>query len=237
MTMAHRKAGHQRRTRSARSRVMMRVPVLLDDESIVEVRPVESSLDRAAIDEERWRRRDTHARPRLHVHPDARPRRRVIEAGPESRDVEVELARVAEEALALEVIVILEEEVVVLPEPILLRGALCGDGGEASVGVNRARDVTVAARVEGEVAEDEADVGVIAKEIPQIPESPYAVRTLEVGEGHDREPGFRRPLRVRGPLSQLRHRADGEPRVPRIEARGPLANLRDRDERLGCPHC
>ena len=86
------------------------------------------------------------------------------------------------------------------------------------------------------MAEHEADVGVIAKEIPQIPESPHAVRTLEVGEGHDREPGFRRPLRVRGPLSQLRHRADGEPRVPGIEARGPLANLRDRDERLGCPH-
>ena len=108
----------------------MRVPVLLDDESIVVVRPVESSLDRAAIDEERGRRRDTHARPRLHVHPDARPRRGVVEAGPERRDVEVEVARVAEEALALEVIVILEEEVVVLPEPILLRGALGGDRGE-----------------------------------------------------------------------------------------------------------
>src|SRR2546428_9532885 len=101
MTMAHRKAGHQRRTRSALSRVMMRVPVLLDDESIVVVRPVESSLDRAAIDEERGRRRDTRARPRLHVHPDARPRRGVVEAAPERRDVEVEVARVAQEAVAL----------------------------------------------------------------------------------------------------------------------------------------
>src|SRR2546425_11233707 len=103
---------------------MMRVPVLLlDDEGIVVVRPVEGPLDRATIDEEGGGGGDAHARPRLHVHPDARLRGGVVEAGPERRDVEGEVARVAEEALALEAGGILEEEVVVLPRPILLRGA------------------------------------------------------------------------------------------------------------------
>src|SRR3989442_4179607 len=83
-TTAHRRAGSQRRTRSARSRVMMRVPVLLlDDEGIVVVRPVEGPLDRATIDEEGGGGGDAHARPRLHVHPDARLRGGGVEAGPE----------------------------------------------------------------------------------------------------------------------------------------------------------
>src|SRR5262249_27246725 len=153
------------------------------------VRPVEGPLDGAAVDEEGGGRGDARARPRLHVGTDARPRGRFVEAGAEGRDVEVEVPRVAEEAVALQGLVILEQEVVVLPESILLRGALRRDRGKTGIGMHRAGYVAVAARIEREVAEHEADVRVVVDEIPQIPERPHAIRTLEVGEGDDLERG------------------------------------------------
>src|SRR5262249_20232644 len=125
ITMAHRTAGSHLRTASARSRVTGRFPVVLfDDERVVIVGPIERPFDGAAVDEVGGSRGAAHARPRLHVRADAGPRGGLVEAGAEGRDVEVEVPRVAEEVLALQVLVVLEQEVVVLPEAILLRCAL-----------------------------------------------------------------------------------------------------------------
>src|SRR5207249_11239361 len=161
------------RRHAARARMLSRPPgsagalraarlpgMLLDDERVVVVDAVgERADDRAPVEEERRGGVDPDPRPGLDVLADARARRRVVEARGERLHVEPELARVAEEALALEVLVVLEEDVVVLPEPSLPARALGRAGRQAGVGVGRARDVAVAARIERVVPEDEAHVG------------------------------------------------------------------------------
>src|SRR3989442_2682954 len=143
--------------------------MLLDDERVVVVDAIgERAGDRASIEEERRGGVDPDARAGLDVLADARARRRVVEAGSERLHVEPELARVAEEALALEVLVVLEEDVVVLPEPSLPARALGRAGRQAGVGVGRARDLAVAARVALVLPEDEADVEPVAQHVTQV---------------------------------------------------------------------
>src|SRR5438445_13885767 len=89
------------------------VPGVLDDEGVVVVLARQGAGDRAPVEEERRRRADAHPRRGLDVLADAGPGGRVAEAGRERRDVEPELARVAEQALPLEVLVVVEEHVVV----------------------------------------------------------------------------------------------------------------------------
>src|SRR5207244_8791930 len=86
---------------------------------------------RPAVEEERRGGIDPDARSRLDVLADAREGRGIVQAGCERGQVEPELARVAEEALPLEVLAVLEEDVVVLPEPLLPAGALRRARGQA----------------------------------------------------------------------------------------------------------
>src|SRR5439155_1123876 len=100
--------------------------MLLDDERVVVVDAVgERADDRAPVEEERRGGVDPDPRPGLDVLADARARGRVVQAGAERLHVEPELACVAEEALALEVLVVLEQDVVVLPEAVLPSRTLC----------------------------------------------------------------------------------------------------------------
>ena len=62
-------------------------------------------------------------------------RRGIVEAGAERRDVEADVARVAEQAVAVERLLILEQQVVVLPEASELARALRGGRRQAGVGV------------------------------------------------------------------------------------------------------
>src|SRR5262249_45366581 len=101
-----------------------RLGVLLDGERVVVVRPLERTLDATAVDEDGGCRLDAQVRTCADVLGDASHGGGIVETGPELRDVEVEVARVAEEAVAVERLLMLEEQVVVLPEPILLAGAL-----------------------------------------------------------------------------------------------------------------
>src|ERR671930_335428 len=120
------------------------------------------------------------ARTGLDVLADAREGGGIVEAGGERAQIEPELARVAEQALALEVLVVLEEDVVVFPEPLLPAGALRRARREAGGGMERALHVGVAARVEREVAEDQAHVAARAHQLVQVAEGLHAERTLEV---------------------------------------------------------
>src|SRR5439155_850680 len=79
----------------------------------------ERADDRAPVEEERRGGVDPDPRPGLDVLADARARGRVVEAGAERLHVEPELACVAEEALAPQVLVVPEQDVLVLPEPAL----------------------------------------------------------------------------------------------------------------------
>src|SRR5262249_27726323 len=132
--------------------------VLLDDEREIVVRPLERALDATAVDEDGGRRLDAQARTRADVLRDAGHGGGVVEAGAELRDVEAEVARVAEEAVAVEGLLMLEEQVVVLPESILLTGALRGGRGLAGVGMKLLLHLAIAAAVEREVAEDQLHV-------------------------------------------------------------------------------
>src|SRR5213596_2279266 len=86
--------------------------MLLDDERVVVVDAVgERADDRAPVEEERRGGVDPDPRPGLDVLADARARGWVVQAGAERPHVEPELAGVAEEALALEVLVVLEQDV------------------------------------------------------------------------------------------------------------------------------
>src|SRR5919197_947617 len=155
--------------------------MLFDDERVLVVDAVgESPRDRAPIEEERRGAVDSGARSRLDVLADAREGGGIVEAGGERAQIEPELARVAEQALALEVLVVLEEDVVVLPEPLLPAGALRRARREAGGGMERALHVGVAARVEREVAEDQAHVAARAHQLVQVAEGLHAERTLEV---------------------------------------------------------
>src|SRR5881394_2578436 len=79
-------------------------------------------------------------------------------------------ARVAEEALALEVLVVLDQDVVVLPEAVLPSRTLRRARGEAGVGMERRLHVAVAAGVEREVPEHEAHVAPAAHHVVQVAE-------------------------------------------------------------------
>src|SRR5262249_53580775 len=112
-----------------------RLGVLLDDDGEVVVRTLERSLDPPSVDEDGGRRLDAEAGAGADVLRDAGHRGGVVEAGPELGDVEVEVARIAEQAVAVERLLMLEEQVVVLPEPALPSGALRGRRGQAGVGM------------------------------------------------------------------------------------------------------
>src|SRR5437867_944494 len=129
MRAAQMMAGSQRRSDSigsrppASARAGRTVRVLLDDERVVVVVAVQGTRHRPAVDEERRGRVDSGARARLHVLADTGAGRRVVEAGAEVRDVEAHVAGVAEEARALELFVVVEEDVLLLPETPLPAGA------------------------------------------------------------------------------------------------------------------
>src|SRR5262249_58799244 len=93
-----------------------RLGFLLDDDREVVVRTLERSLHPAPVDEDGGRRFDAETCARADVLGDAGHRRGVVEARTELADVEAEVARVAEEALAVERLLMLEELVVVFPE-------------------------------------------------------------------------------------------------------------------------
>src|SRR3989449_7101018 len=165
----------------------------LDDERVVVVDAVgERPGDRPAVEEERRGGIDPDARSRLDVLADAREGRGIVQAGCERGQVEPELARVAEEALPLEVLAILEEDVVVLPEPLLPGGALRRARGEAGGGMERPLHVAGAARVEREVPADQAHVGARAHPRRQVAERLHAERALA---GRELRDGARRPGR------------------------------------------
>src|SRR2546427_8353663 len=192
--------------------------MVLDDGRVV---VVDAAGDRAgsrrAVEEGRGGGLAPAARPRLDVLADAREGRGIVQAGCERGQVEPELARVAEEALPLEVLVVLEEDVVVLPEPLLPGGALRRARGEAGGGMERPLHVAVAARVEREVPEDQAHVGARAHQLVQVAGGLHAETALEVGELDD---GERRPgpaLAMAVGAGELAQRADGEARVPAVE--------------------
>src|SRR5262249_60775927 len=103
-------------------------------------------------------------------------------AGPELGDVEVEVARIAEQAVAVERFLMLEEQVVVLPEPALPSGALRGRRGQAGVGMELLLHLAVAAAVERKVSEHELHVRARAQEAAQVAEGVAARRPLEAGE-------------------------------------------------------
>src|SRR3989441_6388834 len=141
-------------------RAARRPGMLLDDERVVVVDAVgERPGDRPAVEEERRGGIDPGARAGLDVLADAREGRGVVQAGCERGQIEPELARVAEEALPLEVLVVLEEDVVVLPEPLLPGGALRRARGEAGGGMERPLHVAVSARGAAERPEGQAHGG------------------------------------------------------------------------------
>src|SRR5439155_19167633 len=170
--------------------------LLLDDERVVVVRPVQLARDGPAVDEERRRRVDAGAVADVHVLADARPGGGIVETSAKRREVEAEVPRVAEQALALEVLVILEQHVVVLPEPPLVARALRRDRRETGVRVQWNGQARVAARVERIVPEHEADVGARAEELAELRKRLGAVRALEVGELDDGDGRILGPLHV-----------------------------------------
>src|SRR2546428_6308431 len=152
-------------------RAARRPGMLLDDERVVVVDAVgERPGDRPAVEEERRGGIDPGARAGLDVLADAREGRGVVQAGCERGQVEPELARVAQEALPLEVLVVLEEDVVVLPEPLLPAGALRRARGEAGGGMERRLHVAVTARVEREGPEDQGHARAPAPPLVQVAE-------------------------------------------------------------------
>src|SRR5262245_25518306 len=109
---------------SARAGTAGPFAVLLDDEGVVVVVAIERALDRPAVEEDRRRRRDADAGRGRDVLADPRQRRRIVEADAEGAEVEAQLSRVAEQALAIEMLVGLEEDVEVPPEGALQPRAL-----------------------------------------------------------------------------------------------------------------
>src|SRR5947209_19988596 len=89
------------------------VPGVLDDEGVVVVLARQGAGDRAPVEEERRCRADADPCRGVDVLADAGQRGGVAEAGRERRHVESQLAGVAEQALPLEVLVLLEERGVV----------------------------------------------------------------------------------------------------------------------------
>src|SRR2546430_14206534 len=130
--------------------------LLLDDERVVVVCGVERARYLPTVEEQRRRGVDAHAVADVDVLPDTRAGGGVVEAAAKRRELEAELTRVAKETFALEMLVVLEEHVVVLPEPSLLAGAFGGDRRETRVRMQRTGERRVAARVEGVVAGDGA---------------------------------------------------------------------------------
>src|SRR5678815_202828 len=96
----------------------------LDRDRVVVVVPVERARDAPAVDEDGRCRLDAERAAGSDVLAHAIQRFGSIEAGPEAPHVEAELAREAEQVLARQAGLILEQQVVVLPELALLRRAL-----------------------------------------------------------------------------------------------------------------
>src|SRR5262249_59231359 len=96
----------------------------------------------------------------------------------ERGDVETDLARVAEEAVPVERLLMLEEHVVVFPEPSEPPRALGGGRRQAGVGMQLLLHARVAPAVERKVTKDQLDVGTRANELAQGTERLAARRTL-----------------------------------------------------------
>src|SRR6184192_448609 len=193
--------------------------LLLDDERVLVVRAVERARYLSTVEEQRRRGVDTHAVADVDVLPDARAGGGIVEAAAKRRELEAELTRVAKETFALEMLVVLEEHVVVLPEPSLLAGAFGGDRREARVRMQRTGERRVAARVEGVVAEDEADIRARPDEFLQVGERFRTVGTFEIGELDD---GDGRVAGTLGVLFARRELAKGDD----VEAVPPVDELR-----------
>src|SRR4030095_5224410 len=101
---------------------------------------------------------------------DAVHRGGIVQTGPEGGDVELQLARIAEQAVAVERLLVLEQLVVVLPEPAEASGTLCRRGRAAGVGMELLLQPVVARAVERVVAEDELHVRSRADQLAQVAE-------------------------------------------------------------------
>src|SRR5262249_61693440 len=102
----------------------------------------------------------------------------VVEAGPDIGEVEVEVARIAEQAVAVERLLMLEEQVVVLPEPALPSGALRGRRGLAGVGMELLLHLAVTPAVERKVTEHELHVPPPAHQAAHAAQAPPPPPTL-----------------------------------------------------------
>src|SRR5262249_51719277 len=144
--------------------------VFFDDERIVVVGSLERSLDAPPVDEDGGGGFHPEPRARVDVGRDAAHRAGVVETGAEGGDVETEIAPGAEQTVAVEGLLILEEHVVVLPETPLASCALRGGGGQTRVGMELLLHAVVAAAVEGKVPEDQLHVRPGAHEVAEIAE-------------------------------------------------------------------
>src|SRR5579885_2964917 len=192
--------------------------VLFDGERVVVIRALERPVHRAPVDEQRRRRTDADAGG--DVARDARAGLRRVEAGAERWNVQRKVARVAEEAVAIERALVLEERVVVLPEAVLLAGALRRKRRTAGIRMRGAiLQRRVARGVERKVAEDEAHVVARAQQVLEIPEGLGAGRAFEVRELDDGDGRVGVALGVLLAADDLGERPHGELQVEVVEAR------------------
>ena len=140
-----------------------------------------------AVDEERRRAGDAAEVGAVDVLGDARGADAFAQVVGEAFDVETELLGVADQVVELERVLVLEQEVVHLPERALLGGGLGGLRGELSVGV----DV-----VQRQVPPDVADVAEVAQELADDRLRLPAVGALEVAVLDDRDRRLERPADV-----------------------------------------
>ena len=153
--------------------------------------------ERAAVDDEGRRRADAEIARLGHVGLDRRDEAPLVEAPREGLARQSDLDRVADEVGALECGLGGEETVVVRPVPAEGAGApgrLVGGAGEL-------------VRGQREVLEDEPDTAVVfLEDLIQRPLDARAVRSLIVGELHDRDRRRRGALDHRGIGTELRRR-------------------------------
>src|SRR5262245_10591296 len=93
--------------------------VLFDDERVVVVRGLERAIDDASVEEQCRGRGHPELEPDLDVLDHARSRLGRIETRAERGDLDADVPRVAEQAVAVERLLMLEELIVILPEPSL----------------------------------------------------------------------------------------------------------------------
>ena len=105
----------------------------------------------------------------------------------EAIHVEAELLRVGHQVLRAKRVLMLEEQVVHVPEPTLLVRRLGGLGGDLSAGMN------VGQR---QVAPDVGDVAVVGEQLADHRLRLSAVRALEVAVFHERHRRLLRPADV-----------------------------------------